>query len=304
MYINPIKMKYEPTLSLLQRGTVIVPPRETIAPLSEKQRGAVIAPRREIIAPLSPLQLKTMNARTVVGGRAATVGSLGGGDLNGTAAQILAGAAGCGVNPKLGGGPPYVPPPVVTSVWSAADAAALGFTLTNGGLTATSTRNGVWNTLRGTVSKTSGKLYIEFLCVVCSQGDCNIGLGSTGMDISSYFGHSNYGGGQTYNNVTTSVGVSNGWTSGGTGPATYPVPGDVWAIAIDFTTGNTWVSKNNTWSQGNPATGTSPILVFTLATTGALFPGMGFLEGGDRWTLQPTAASQGYAPPAGFTPWG
>ena len=190
-----------------------------------------------------------------------------------------------------------------TSVWSASDAAANAMTLSNGGLTATSTRSGVWNTLRGTVSKTSGKLYIEFLCVVCSQGDCNIGLGSTGMDISSYFGHSNYGGGQTYNNVTTSVGVSNGWTSGGTGPATYPVPGDVWAIAIDFTTGNTWVSKNNTWSQGNPATGTSPILVFTLATTGALFPGMGFLEGGDSWTLQSTAASQTYAPPAGFSAW-
>ena len=36
-------------------------------------------------------------------------------------------------------------PPVTSSVWSASDAAANGMTLTNGGLTVTSTKNnGVW----------------------------------------------------------------------------------------------------------------------------------------------------------------
>ena len=55
-------------------------------------------------------------------------------------------------------------PPPVTSVWSAADAAANGMTLSNGGLTVTPAQLAqVLNTIsRATISKTSGKLYVEF----------------------------------------------------------------------------------------------------------------------------------------------
>jgi hypothetical protein len=194
---------------------------------------------------------------------------------------------------------------VATSKWSASDAAANSVTLSNGGLTATYSKTNIWNTVRGSNSKNSGKCYIEFLAVnPTANGDANIGLASAGFNPGNYPGASNYSAGQTYGNITNSTGFVDNWTGGGNGPLTYPVTNDVWAIAADFSTGGVWIAKNNVWSQGNPSTGTAPILSFTLATVGPLFPAMGFYDNGTVWTLQPTAASQRYAPPTGFSAWG
>ena len=54
------------------------------------------------------------------------------------------------------------PEAVVGSTWSASDAAANGMTLSNGGLTVTQSGSGSWQSIRGTISKSSGKLYVEF----------------------------------------------------------------------------------------------------------------------------------------------
>jgi hypothetical protein len=297
-------MKYEPKLSLLQRGTPVerpaIPPP---APLSEKQRGTGAARKTEAIAPLSALQLATMNTRNVIGSRAATVGSLGGGDLNGTAAQLLAGSAGCGVNPKIGGPPPYVPPPP-TSVWSAADAAANGMTLSNGGLTVTPSGSGAWQSIRGSISKTSGKLYVEFSTSAAVSTGMISGLASAGFNVVDNLGDNPYSAGLQL------PGGYNYQSAGFTFHAAAPYSGavaanDTLALAIDFTAQSIWIAHNNTWSSGsNPATGTAPDFSFVLATVGALFPGLSFNGSAGVWTLQPTAASQTYAPPAGFTSWG
>ena len=53
-------------------------------------------------------------------------------------------------------------PPPVTSVWSAADAAANGMTLSNGGLTVASIKKRSRFIRREAISQTSGKLYFEF----------------------------------------------------------------------------------------------------------------------------------------------
>jgi hypothetical protein len=190
----------------------------------------------------------------------------------------------------------------VTSVWSASDAAANGLTLSNGGLTVAS-KAGNWFTVRNTISKTSGKLYVEFLVnTVTTPGNDIFGLANAGFSIvgGNYLGAANYSGGIADSANYVSAGFVSNYSV-----TQYPVTADVWALAVDFAAGSVWVAQNNVWLHGsNPATGTLPILSFTPATVGPLFAGMSFSQPGDLFTLQPTAASQKYAPPSGFSAWG
>ena len=199
----------------------------------------------------------------------------------------------------LGGGGGGASAP--SSVWSAADAAANGMTLTNGGLTVTPSGVLSWQTIRGSIGKTSGKLYIEFADSGTPTNDV-IGFGSSGMTIANYLGASNYSAGM-FLSPSAPV-VSSGFTENYNQPGG-AVANDVWALAIDFAAGSIWVAQNNVWANSsNPATGSLPIISFVPATVGALFPGMSFYsEPAGVWTLQPTAASQKYAPPAGFSAW-
>ena len=211
--------------------------------------------------------------------------------------------------PSGKGGPslgfvPLPPPGGTKSVWSASDAAANGMTLSNGGLSVT--QGGTANTsIRGTNSHTSGKVYVEFLAGGGSIGNERIGLASAGFNVGGQIGQSNYSGGYAYASlgVTEKIG-SVGFTTNYT-TTLFPAAFDVWALAVDFTAGSLWLAVNNVWINGsNPATGTLPYISFVLATVGALFPAL-TMQGVDEgpWTLQPTAASQKYAPPSGFTPW-
>ena len=196
------------------------------------------------------------------------------------------------------------PAPPATSVWSAADAAANGFTLTNGGLTVAYSGAANWASIRTSISKTSGKLYIEFYLSTASGGILMQGLASAGFDITQYLGATNYSAGLDAGQGLNFV--SSGFTSNYAVAPTNFVSGDVWALAMDFAAGSIWLAQNNVWfNSSNPGTGSLPAVSFVAATVGALFAGMSFHGSGEgTWTLQPTAATQTYAPPAGFTPWG
>ena len=191
-----------------------------------------------------------------------------------------------------GGGPP---PP--TSVWSSSDAAASSMTLSNGGLTAALTAA---KSIRGTISKTSGKVYVEFLANATSGADYIYwGLASAGFIPTAIAGTSNYSGAVAWNANPVSAGFTSNYNI-----TPVPVNNDVMALAIDFATGATWIALNNVWqNSSNPATGTLPILTFVPATVGALFPLVSTSGTGEVWTLQSTAASQKYAPPSGFKAW-
>ena len=189
-------------------------------------------------------------------------------------------------------------PPVVTSVWSASDAAANAMTLSNGGLTVTSAIPQV-GSVRGTISKSSGKLYFEVKANAPSNAVL-CGLANGTINVSSYLGGSAYSLG-----IDGADNYLNGFTNNYT-PAYTPVDGDVFQFAVDLTAGNVWMNVNNahSWFTGNPATGTAPMATFVPTTVGPLFPAVATWSGGSGvWTLQPTAASQKYAPPAGFSPW-
>ena len=190
-----------------------------------------------------------------------------------------------------GGGP-------TTSVWSAADAATNGFTLTNGGLTYAN-NSILYKTIRGTVSRSSGKYYVEFLANV-TGGNNQHGLANSTFNIGAEVGVTPISGGVGYNGGYVNGGgfVTNYAQDG------YANPGDVVSLAVDFIAGNVWIAFNNGWVNGSdPATGTLPILSFVPATAGALFPAMDEEDPGGSWTLQPTAASQHYLPPPGFQAW-
>ena len=205
-------------------------------------------------------------------------------------------------------GGPVTPPP--TSVWSASDAAAAaGMTLSNGGLTISGTLASGYASVRNSASHSSGKVYIEILTSVALASQVlQVGVASAGfVALNQYLGTSNYSAG--YNLCFGSI-AGSGITGAG-GPSLAISAGDVIAIAIDFSAGNVWVAQNNSWlSSGNPATGASPFMTFTPATVGALFAAIALASVANAGppnyslTLQPTAASQKYAPPSGFSPWG
>ena len=177
-------------------------------------------------------------------------------------------------------------------------------TLSNGGLTVTASTSAAWQTVRGTTSKTSGKVYVEFAASGTLTGNANIfGLASSGMTVTTNIGNSNYSGGPLPGYALNEV--SAGFTSNYAPPHIQPHVGDVWALAVDFTAGNIWIAQNNVWlNSSSPATGTLPIISFVPATVGALFPGMSLTVPADGvWTLQPTPASQKYLPPPGFQAW-
>ena len=194
---------------------------------------------------------------------------------------------------------------MAASVWSASDAAINAMTLSNGGLTVTPSGS-AWQSIRISSSKTSGKFYIEFAnSAASSTADIQFGLASSGFDPSSYLGSSVYSGGSVINSGGNVV--SAGFT-GNYNPAPSPiepVPNDVFSLAVDFTTGSMWLGHNNVWLGGsNPSTGSLPVISFVPATVGALFAGIAIYGANHGvWTLQPTAASQTYAPPAGFSAW-
>lgn len=208
----------------------------------------------------------------------------------------------------------YLPPPSfqawdggpvtpVGSTWSTADASANAMTLTNGGMTV-SNPSVVNQSIRGTISKISGKLYVEFLAnqTAGTTGfTVGFGVASSGFNPGSYMGGTQYSAGVYNGSTICTTGFTNNYSS-----SFVRHVGDVIGLAIDFSAGSIYIAYNNVWdNSSNPVTGTAPVISFVPATVGALFPTLTFQQlTGEQWTLQPTAASQKYAPPAGFTAWG
>ena len=214
-----------------------------------------------------------------------------------SAAEVTAFCAPC--TPVAGGGGG------TTSVWSAADAAANGMTLSNGGLTVTPSGFAGNQSIRGTTSHNTGKWYVEFSTSVAASTQylmlgfanaafnaANAGLGDNGVSVGLQLTGGKFG--------------TSGFSFPTAGVNLLPAANDVFSFAIDFDAGKVWVGRNNTWAYtGIPSGGTGENIDIAAPALGvALLPGMTFYSTGvGVWTLQSTAASQKYAPPAGFTAW-
>ena len=192
-----------------------------------------------------------------------------------------------------------------TSVWSASDVAANSATLSNGNLTVVATTS-TWQSFRGTISHTSGKFYVEFLASTApSSNTSGFGIADAGFNPTSYISNTNYSAGSS-NSGGVSLLSGSGFTFANNTGLVTPVLNDVIQVAVDFTAGKFWYGYNNTWlAVGNPATGANPLFLIVSPALGlAFFPAMSVdFPASGAWTLQPTAASQKYAAPAGFSPW-
>ena len=76
------------------------------------------------------------------------------------------------------------------AAWSTADASLNSITLSNGGLTATPT-GGSWQSIRSTISHTTGKWYVEFFCNSPTTRQA-WGMASSSFNATSYLGTSDY----------------------------------------------------------------------------------------------------------------
>ena len=198
-----------------------------------------------------------------------------------------------------------VTPPVESSVWSAADAAANGMTLSNGGLTVTPSANAGFQSVRSSISQTAGKFYIEFKALGPNAKATQMawGIANAAFNPVGYLGGSGSSIGAF--NVNAGNFVTAGFTSIIALGAPTIVANDVWAIAIDLTAGKYWMAQNNVWvGGGSPSAGTSPMITIGGVAAGqAYFPALSLEAANSAWVLQSTAASQKYAPPSGFSAW-
>jgi hypothetical protein len=179
-------------------------------------------------------------------------------------------------------------------------------TLTNGGLTVTPTKLGN-QSIRGTIGKSTGKLYVEIMASTLPNGASQYGpgLADAAFGVGTYLGAANYSLG-AFANPGTFI-ASAGFVFNVASPTHTASANDVYQIAVDLSAGNVWLGYNNTWASGNPSTGAAPTASIVSPALGLLlFPAWSATSAADvagSWTLQATAASQKYAPPAGFSAW-
>lgn len=139
---------------------------------------------------------------------------------------------------------------------------------------------------RATVGKSAGKFYVEFLIGTISDSSSG-GVGF--VDISSSPNAAFDGSGLAYR--------SNGFLLPSTFTTTW-APGDVVGVTIDYTLPLAvfGVYVNNVFAANKTASSSG--IVWTPAVSQNFGNGGTFL-----YTLRPDAASQSYAPPAGFAPY-
>ena len=181
----------------------------------------------------------------------------------------------------------------VASVWNATDAAVMNVTLSNGGATVTGPTVSGFVTVRGTVSHSSGKYYIELNG--STSGNNQLGVASASFS-GNRLGYVNYSNGLGYSANQVTAGFTANYN-------TSDYSGDE-ALAVNFDDGEIYWRVNGIWVNGsNPATRTLPITSFVPATVGALFPAISPYNVGEVWTIRGTSALMIHAIPAGYQAW-
>ncbi len=178
---------------------------------------------------------------------------------------------------------------MATATWNPDDKAGT-LTLSNGNLTVTADNNGTWQSVRSTISNSSGKWYWEITADLTS-GDMLVGVGTSSFSLTSYCGsdansYGWYAGGTKYNNAG-----STSYTP------TYNIDGTIIGLALDLDNGKIWWSKNGTWT-GDPVAGTGEAFS---GLTGTFFAGVSIYAINKAFTANFGQSSFTYTVPTGFT---
>lgn len=144
---------------------------------------------------------------------------------------------------------------------------AANILLSNNNLTATKVVANGWNSVRATLSRSSGKYYFETVFVEFSASFVACGISTSAGNLGSYVGSNSAGVGLVSDGASFFNAVS-------TPTLTAFIETDVCCVAVDRDAGKVWFRKNNgAWNSQlagtqNPATGEGGITL----PAGALFP--------------------------------
>lgn len=186
--------------------------------------------------------------------------------------------------------PPSPPPPGVT--WSPTDKST-EIALTAGNLTATASGAAGYHSVRGSISRSSGKRYYEWTQLAptwyAGIGTANSELDGTvpGFAVESTA-------------YQTSGYIANGaWDFG---PYAASINGSVIGCAVDFTAGKVWFSVNGAWQKGDPVAGTGGDALRVAGNPA--FPMFGCEFGSTAsCTANFGGSAFAYAIPSGFVAW-
>jgi len=228
-----------------------------------------------------------------------SIGTVSMGEFTGTVRSSVSGVLAAGANVDMGQfiqvcySSVSAPP----DTWDSADQTGT-WTLTNADLTAQVTSWPGIASVLGSSGKSSGKRYLEIVWVTgAAYGTLvrhDVGITST-RPVGSGGSGADAGAGYRRGGAVM-VNASN------VGTVTALSDGDVVGLAVDLGTGDVWLSRNGTWTQGDPAAASSP--EGTVATSTTYYP-FASAESPAATTVDlRTQASQfGYAIPSGFVAW-
>jgi hypothetical protein len=152
----------------------------------------------------------------------------------------------------------------------------------------------------GSVARSSGKRYFEIVFVTgATFGSAvrhDLGVTSSAIPIAAGSSGSNIGIGYRRGGGTI---IANGSNVGTVTPLSAT---DVVGVAIDIGTGKVWLSRNGTYTQGDPVAGTSPEATLTASIDYRPFFSAESLAY-STVTLRTTSAEFTTAPPSGFVSW-
>lgn len=182
--------------------------------------------------------------------------------------------------------------------WNPSDKASL-VVLSNGNRTATRTGATTNQSVRATLSRSSGKYYFEVRMDTAGAPSnySMVGVCTSSLSLSNYIGQDSTSVGYepTGQRYTNGAGAAYG--------ATYTA-GNVIGVAVDIDSGKVWYAKDNTWqASGNPAAGTNPAVTLSAGLT--LFPALSLYAASTQPALTARFKSSdlSYSPPSGFSPW-
>lgn len=191
------------------------------------------------------------------------------------------------------GGTPAAP--AVT--WNPSDRDA-DITLSGSNLIASSTGAAAQGSIRATLGRSTGLYYFEARIDAIGNAFILVGAAKASFTVSGqYLGEPAAVESVGYFGVDGTALFS---ASGGAYGTTYTT-GDVIGVAINFTTGKIWFSKNNTWqNSGDPVAGTGQAWA---GITGEYFPALSMFTNTYQVTGRFKVSSFTYSPPTGFSAW-
>ncbi|MFN4283525.1 MAG: hypothetical protein ACK4NA_12885 [Alphaproteobacteria bacterium] len=180
--------------------------------------------------------------------------------------------------------------------WNPSDKGA-NVTLTNGNLTASGSGM-VYNGVRATVSRSSGKYCYEAKQSSVTANSSVSGFATSSFPLNTYLGQQPIAAGYQPNGHTQK---SAEFTIAGTPGVTF-VTNDIMTLCVDLDAKKIWIGKNGGWlASGDPANGTNPWLTYTASLT--LFPAYTTPESGNAVTANFGATAFTHPLPEGFLAW-